>query len=69
MKQKPEGRILKVQRDLSEFSRVILDNGTTNTITILSRPDQLPGLLDQDMDEIREHLMTHKPGHFRKKRT
>lgn len=67
LKPEPEGRILKVQRDLSSLSKVILDNGVTSTITILARPDQLPGLLDSDMDAIREHLMTRKPGRFRVK--
>lgn len=64
----PEVRILKVQRDLSSLSRVVLDNGLKSTITILARPDQLPGLLESDMDEIREHLMTRKPGRIRVKR-
>ena len=66
--QEPEGRILKVVRDTSSLSKVILDNGVTSTITILSRPDQLPALLESDMREIRLHLHSRGPGHFRKKR-
>jgi hypothetical protein len=63
----PLGRVLKVRQDLSPLSQVILDNGPTGTITILSRPDQLPGLLDSDLAAIHEHLLTRKPGRFRKK--
>jgi len=61
------GRILKIQRDLSPLSRVILDNGLTGTITIASRPDQLPDLLASDLAAIHEHLMTRKPGRWRVK--
>ncbi len=62
-----EGRILKVVKDTGSLSKVVVDNGVTHTITILSRPDQLPDLLASDMDAIREHLVTRKPGRFRKK--
>jgi hypothetical protein len=61
------GRVLKVKRDLSALSQVVLDNGTTGTITIATRPDQLEGLLASDLAAIHEHLMTRKPGRFRVK--
>jgi hypothetical protein len=64
----PLGRVLKVKRDTSALSQVILDNGLIGTITILSRPDQLPALLNSDLVAIHEHLLSRKPGHFRVKR-
>jgi len=63
-----EGRILKVTRNTEGLARVTLDNGLTGTITILSRNDQLPDLLDADLAAIREHLVTRKPGRLRVKR-
>lgn len=61
------GRVLKVKQDTSALAQVVLDNGVTGTITILSRPDQMPDLMAADMAAIHEHLTTRKPGRFRKK--
>lgn len=61
------GRVLRVQRDTSPLAKLILDNGAIGTITILSRNDQLPGLLESDLAAIHEHLITRKAGRLRKK--
>ncbi len=61
----PKGRILKVSHHPDGTSRVILDNGVTDTITIVCHSEMLPGLLAEDMRKIRAHLMTRAPGHFR----
>lgn len=61
----PKGRILRVSHHADGTSRVILDNGVVNTITIVTHSELLPGLLGQDMRAIRDHLMTRKAGHFR----
>jgi hypothetical protein len=66
-KQPPEGQILKVQNHNSGLSTVQLDNGVPHTITIVSRTEVLHELLATDLADIRAHLMTRQPGHFRKK--
>lgn len=65
--QPPEGKILKVKQAPDGLSTVQLDNGIPHTITILTRTEELGGLLGSDLADIREHLMTRKPGHFRRK--
>lgn len=63
----PEGQILKVQNHWDGLSSVKLDNGVPHTITILTRTEELHNLLGTDLADIREHVMTRKPGHFRSK--
>lgn len=65
--QSPLGRILKVTDHQDGTSRVVLDNGSVHTITIVTHSELLPELLGQDMPAIREHLLTRKAGHFRSK--
>jgi hypothetical protein len=64
----PEGQILKVQQHWDGLSSVKLDNGVPHTISILTRTENLADLLGTDLAEIRAHLMTRRPGHFRSKR-
>lgn len=64
-----KGTILKVKPHTNGTHSVVLDNGPVRTISIITRSDQLPELLASDTKAIREHLMTRKPGHFRKKGT
>ena len=63
------GRILKVERPETGYSQVVLDNGVSNTITVVCLAEQLGDLLSTDSRQIWEHLVTRKPGHFRSKRT
>lgn len=63
----PKGRILRVANTLDGHSHVQLDNGPVNTITIMTRSEDLPELLASDLKLIRAHLMTRGPNHFRKK--
>ena len=65
----PRGRVLQVKTHLSGMSQVVLDNGPFRTVTIHTRTEDLGGLVTADLAAIREHLMTRKPGHFRKKGT
>jgi hypothetical protein len=65
--QPPEGQVLKVRNHNSGLSTVELDNGVPHTITIVSRTEDLHILLGTDLADVREHLMTRKPGHFRRK--
>jgi hypothetical protein len=64
----PRGRILRQSHHPDGTSRLVLDNGVTDTITIVTYSELLPGLLAHDMRDIRAHLMTRAPGHFRAKR-
>lgn len=66
-RQPPEGRILKVKRALDGLSSVQLDNGIPHTITIVTRTEVLHELLGTDLADIRAHLMSRQPGHFRRK--
>jgi len=63
----PRGNLLKVEKQLSGHTRVVLDNGPFRTISILARTEDLSSLLDTGTEVLWEHLMTRKPGHFRKK--
>jgi len=60
----PLGRILKISHHLDGTSQVVLDNGVSDTITIVTHSELLPGLLAEDMAAIRAHLMSRAPGHF-----
>jgi len=64
----PRGRVLKVKVNPDGTSRVVLDNGPFNTITIHCQTVTLYDLLSSDLKLIRAHLMTRHPGHFRKKK-
>jgi hypothetical protein len=66
-KQAPEGQILSTKRGWDGLSSVKIDNGIPHTITIVAQTETLSDLLACDLAEIREHLMTRKPGHFRRK--
>jgi hypothetical protein len=66
-KQPPEGRILKVTQAYDGLSTVKLDSSLPHTITILTRTEDLGTLLGTDLAEIRTHLLTRRPGHFRSK--
>jgi hypothetical protein len=66
-KQPPEGRILKVKQAWDGLSSVQIDSSLPHTITILTRTEDLEGLLGTDLAEIRTHLLTRRPGHFRRK--
>jgi hypothetical protein len=63
----PRGQILETKNYLDGTTRVKLDNGVVNTITIHCYAEQLPALLGSDMGDIIAHLMTRAPGHFRRK--
>jgi hypothetical protein len=63
----PLGQVLKVKQNLDGMSRVQIDNGATSTINIICHTEGLESLLQEDLAAIREHLMTRKPGHFRRK--
>lgn len=63
-----KGRILKVTPHINGTHSVKVDNGPVRTINIITRSDQLPGLLAADMAAIVDHMMTRRPGHFRRKR-
>jgi hypothetical protein len=67
-KQSPLGQVIKFRHLPDGTSRVVLDNGPVSTITITCHAEQFPDLMASDLSAIREHLMTRKPGHFRKKR-
>lgn len=60
----PLGRILRQTHHNDGTSRLVLDNGVTDTITIVTHSERLPDLLGQDMQAIRAHLMTRAPGHY-----
>lgn len=66
-KSPPEGQILKVTRNPDGLSTVRLDNGIPHTLTLITRTEVLGDLLGTDLAEIRAHLMTRQPGHFRRK--
>lgn len=61
------GRVLKVQSQASGHSVVQLDNGPFRTISLVCHTETLSDLLASDGAELWEHLMTRKPGHFRRK--
>jgi hypothetical protein len=63
----PRGRLLKVKIDPVGRTQVIIDNGPFNTITIHGDTTNLYALLGSNLEQIRAHLMTRAPGHFRKK--
>jgi hypothetical protein len=63
----PEGQILKVSNQWDGLSSVRLDNGIPHTLTLITRTEVLADLLGTDLAEIRAHLMTRQPGHFRRK--
>ncbi len=63
----PRGNLLKVKHLMSGHTKVTIDNGPFSTITVVTPTELLSDLLDTGTDQIREHLMTRKPGHFRKK--
>jgi hypothetical protein len=63
----PEGRILKVTPLMSGHVQVKIDNGPTNTITIMARLEDAELLLSSDLLAIRNHLMTPRRGRFRVK--
>lgn len=63
----PRGQILETKNYLDGTTRVKVDNGVVNTITIHCYAEQLPELMSADMRDIVAHLMTRAPGHFRRK--
>lgn len=63
----PRGRVLKITHQPTGHSQVVIDNGVVSTITIHCQAETLHHLLAADLPAIREHLVTRKPGHFRKK--
>jgi len=63
----PRGQILETKHYLDGTTRLKIDNGVVNTITIHCYTEQLPDLLGADMQDIVAHLMTRAPGHFRRK--
>ncbi len=63
----PEGRVLNVKHLNSGLSEVQVDNGLLHTFTVVTRTEDLHTLLGLDMAEIRAHLMSRQPGHFRRK--
>lgn len=63
----PEGNLLKVMPDNQGHHIVTLDNGPTTVMRIMTNSYQLGDLLGSDLAEIRAHLMSRKPGHFRRK--
>jgi hypothetical protein len=63
----PLGQILSIKNLSDGTTRVKIDNGIVNTITITCHAEQLQDLLATDMKELRDHMMTRKPGHFRRK--
>lgn len=63
----PTGRILKITPTLAGTHHVKIDNGPVHTITVVCQSEDLPALLGADLKAIRDHLMTRRPGHFRKK--
>jgi hypothetical protein len=65
--QDPTGRILKITPTLAGTHHVQIDNGPVHTITVVCHSEDLPALLGTDLKAIRDHLMTRRPGHFRKK--
>jgi hypothetical protein len=66
--QPPEGKMLSVKNHWDGLSVVKVDNGVPHTISILTRTEVLGDLLSSDLTEIRAHLMTRHPGHFRSKK-
>jgi hypothetical protein len=66
-KPSPLGRLLRVSDHPDGTSRVVLDNGVFETITIVCHSETLPALLGEDLAAIRAHLMTRAPGHFARK--
>jgi hypothetical protein len=64
-KTNPRGTLLKLIHSPSGLSRVVLDNGFADTVTVHCRAEDAHILLDSNLPAIVEHLMTRKPGHFR----
>lgn len=62
-----KGNLLTVKQHWDGLSSVKLDNGIPHTLTILTRTESLGDLLGTDLAEMRAHLMTRHPGHFRSK--
>ena len=65
--QDPRGNLLAVSRHLDGYSRVKLDNGPASVINLLVPTELVDDLLSTDLRQVWEHVMTRKPGHFRKK--
>ena len=63
----PEGKVLSVKRLTSGLSEVQVDNGIPHTFTVVTRTENLGDLLSADLAEIRAHLHSRQPGHFRRK--
>ena len=63
----PRGRVLKVSPRLDGMTSVVLDNGISNTITVHVFTEDLEQLMAANPRAIWEHIVTRKPGHFRKK--
>jgi hypothetical protein len=63
------GSVIQANQGESGWGKVVLDNGPVSSITIHCRTDSYVTLLDSDLKDIREHLLTRKSGHFRQKRT
>jgi hypothetical protein len=64
---KPEGRILSSKHSPDGLSQVTLDNGAFHRITVVTRTEDFHLLAGVDLAELRAHLMTRLPGHFRSK--
>ena len=64
---KPEGNILAITANVNGTHTIKIDNGPTKVISIVTNSELLGDLLSADLAAIREHLMTRKPGHFRRK--
>lgn len=67
MASEPRGQVLRVRSRLNGMSTLQLDNGPFRTVTLHTRTEDLAGLMGEDLSAIVEHLMTRKPGHFRRK--
>ena len=63
----PRGNLLRVERKLDGYTRVALDNGPASVINLMVPTESLDDLLSTDLRRVWEHVMTRKPGHFRKK--
>jgi hypothetical protein len=62
------GNVIQANQGETGWGKVVLDNGPVSSITIHARTDSYADLLDSDLKDIYEHLLTRKPGHFRQKR-
>jgi hypothetical protein len=62
-----KGTVLSLTPHLDGTSLIKLDNGPARTINIVTLSSAVSDLLNADTKLIREHLMTRRPGHFRRK--